>query len=124
MDAGKDKFFGGDSNETIAGGTGIDKISGGGGNDVFVFFAPNLTGDKIHIDGANFGTMLDLGVIPDAVFQTRADNKAQNADDRFIFRTTDATLWFDANGNASGGKTLIADLQNGAAMNANDIVII
>jgi hypothetical protein len=32
-------------------------------------------------------------------------------------------LWYDENGNAGGGRVLVADLQNGASMNAGDIII-
>jgi hypothetical protein len=53
----------------------------------------------------------------------RADNLAQDADDRFVFRTTDATLWFDSNGSAAGGLTLVADLQAGATVTSADILL-
>ncbi|QLQ19085.1 MAG: hypothetical protein HZT43_10980 [Exiguobacterium profundum] len=53
----------------------------------------------------------------------RADNFAQDANDRFIFRTTDRTLWFDADGTGSGASFLVASLQNVATMTAADIVI-
>jgi len=33
-------------------------------------------------------------------------------------------LWFDANGNAAGGLTMLADLQAGAVVSAGDIVLV
>ncbi|MGB4828341.1 MAG: flagellar biosynthesis protein FlgM, partial [Paracoccaceae bacterium] len=57
-------------------------------------------------------------------FQTRADNNAQDADDRFIFNTTDRTLWFDADGNGAGAAIMVADLQAGAVVTAADILLI
>ena len=56
-------------------------------------------------------------------FEVRADNLAQDADDRFIFRTTDQTLWFDSNGNAGGGLSEVADLQASAVLTAANILI-
>ena len=56
-------------------------------------------------------------------FQTRADNLARDADDRFIFRTTDKTLWFDSNGNGAGGLTMLADLDAAATMTSADIFL-
>ena len=35
-------------------------------------------------------------------FVARADNVAQEADDRFIFDTTTGTLWADGDGNGAG----------------------
>jgi hypothetical protein len=49
---------------------------------------------------------------------------AQDADDRFIFRTTDQTLWYDADGSGSGAALMIADLQAGATMTNLDILIV
>jgi hypothetical protein len=54
----------------------------------------------------------------------RADsNQAMDATDRFIFRNSDKTLWFDANGTGSGGPVMVADLQSGATLVRTDIVI-
>ena len=65
------------------------------------------------------------GALDPAKFVVRADNLAQNSVQRFIFNTTDKTLWFDSNGNLTGGLTLVADLQQSAAtMTALDIVLI
>ena len=51
-------------------------------------------------------------------------NVAEDIDTRFIFRTTDETLWFDKNGSRAGGLTLIADLQNNAAVSHDDILLL
>ena len=56
-------------------------------------------------------------------FQVRADNVAQDADDRFIFNTTDHTLWFDVNGSGVGGVTLLATLQASAVLSSADILL-
>ena len=66
---------------------------------------------------------LPEALLPAAQFQIKADNLAQDSNGHFIFRTTDQTLWFDANGNAAGGLTLLADLQAGASVTAANILI-
>jgi len=136
-DAGNDALFGGAGNDRLTGGAGHDRLAGGAGNDQFVFAAPGEGGDVItdfgavagnndgfRITAAGFGGGLAAGALAPAQFQSRANNLAQDADDRFIFRTTDATLWFDANGNAAGGLTMLADLQAGAVVSAGDIVLV
>ena len=80
--------------------------------------------DSFQISAAGFGGGLVAGALAAGQFQTRADNLAQDGDDRFIFRTTDQTLWFDANGNLAGGLLMVADLQSGAVVTAGDILLI
>ena len=133
---GVDTLSGGSGIDNLGGGAGIDRLSGGLGDDRFVFQALSESGDVIsdfgavvgnndrfYFDDAGFGGGLLVGALAAAQFQTRADNIAQDGDDRFIFRTTDQTLWFDANGNVAGGLTLVADLQTGATVTAADILI-
>jgi hypothetical protein len=80
--------------------------------------------DAVEVAIAGFGAGLVRGVLAAAQFQIRNDNRAQDANDRFIFRTGDATLWFDSNGSATGGLTMLADLQTGAVMTAADILLV
>jgi Ca2+-binding RTX toxin-like protein len=133
---GADSLFGGLGDDAITGGAQIDALTGGNGNDRFIFNLlahggdviadfSNMTGnnDRFRISAAGFGGGLTAGVLATNQFQTRVDNVAQDNDDRFIFRTTDRTLWFDANGNGAGGLTMLADLQAGAVVTAADILI-
>lgn len=134
---GADNLSGGAGADTLIGGAGKDKIWGGGGNDQFWF--QNLTdcgdtvmdygnvagnNDTIRINVAGFGGGLVAGPLAAAQFIARADNLAQDANDRFIFRTTDQTVWFDSNGSATGGLTLVADLQAGAVLTAADFLLV
>jgi Ca2+-binding RTX toxin-like protein len=134
---GNDSLSGGAGGDTLGGGGGIDSLTGGAGNDAFLFAAPgeggdaiadfrNVAGnnDAIHIAVAGFGGGLVAGPLAPGQFRTRADNLAQDGNDRFIFRTTDSTLWFDANGNAAGGLSLVADLQPTASLSVADIVLV
>lgn len=134
---GADNLSGGAGADSLIGGAGKDKIWGGGGNDQvwFQFLTDcgdtimdysNVAGnnDSIRINVAGFGGGLVAGALAAAQFVTRADNLAQDADDRFIFRSTDQSLWFDANGNAAGGLTMVADLQAGAVLTHLDILLV
>ncbi len=134
---GADRLSGGGGGDRLFGGAGIDTLTGGNGSDGFQFRFLGECGDRIvdfsdvagnndvfRIDASNFGGGLAAGALAADQFRARADNLAQDGDDRFIFRTTDATLWFDANGNAGGGGVLVADLQAGAVLTAADILLI
>jgi Ca2+-binding RTX toxin-like protein len=131
-----DTLSGGNGNDNLTGGTGIDVVGGGLGNDSFVFQTLAECGDFITdfgaiagdndrflINAAAFGGGLVAGTLAASAFVTSVTNAAVDANDRFIFRTTDATLWFDSNGNAAGGLRLVADLGAGTVVTAADIVL-
>jgi Ca2+-binding RTX toxin-like protein len=133
---GTDTIFGGAGSDLLVGDAGVDTLTGGFGSDRFRFNAAVTSGDVItdfdnfagnddgfRISAAGFGAGLSVGWLAAGAFQMRADNAAQDANDRFIFRTTDRTLWFDANGIAPGGLTMLADLQAGAMVTAADIYV-
>lgn len=133
---GQDKLSGGGMRDLLNGGAGVDTLTGGSSNDVFRFATLAEAGDiitdfrdyvgnndAIQINAAGFGGDLTLGVLAADRFQARADNLAQDLNDRFIFRTTDKTLWFDRNGSADGGLSLVADLDAGARLTSADILI-
>ena len=135
---GDDRVDGGIGHDTITGGLGVDTLTGAAGQDHFIFnalaeagdtitdfAALNGSGDILELNAASFSGGLVPGALNPAVFVVRADNLAQTSAQRFIFNTTDKTLWFDSNGNLTGGLTLVADLQQSAAtMTALDIVLI
>lgn len=134
---GRDSLDGAAENDALTGGAGIDQLTGGLGNDSFRFLSPgecgdvitdfhNVTGDndRFQIDADAFGGGLAAGALARADFCARADNLAQDANDRFVFRTTDRTLWFDADGSGAGAAVMVADLQAGATMTAADIQLI
>jgi Ca2+-binding RTX toxin-like protein len=131
---GNDVLAGMAGADTLWGGSGSDRISGGTGNDVFQFKILDVGSDVVsdfsgtttnndRIELFIDGTGLLTGALAANAFQSRADNLAQDADDRFIFRTTDRTLWYDSNGNAAGGLKMIADFQAGAVVQASDFLL-
>ena len=134
---GGDILQGGGGSDRLNGAAGVDRLRGGAGSDTFVYsdaFAGgdlildygNVAGnnDTVALLAAGFGAGLAAGALAATRFRARADNLAQDADDRFVFRTADATLWFDANGSGAGGLTLLADLQAGASLTAADILLV
>jgi Ca2+-binding RTX toxin-like protein len=133
---GNDLLQGQNSNDLLDGGQGRDKLTGGRGNDVFQFVSPRDGGDIItdfhNKRGDNDGIFIDVsgfgggrrGELDPSQFQSGTTNVAQDDDTRFVFRTTDETLWFDANGDDRGGRTLIADLQGNASLSHNDILLV
>ena len=133
---GNDVINGLRGNDVLRGGVGADILSGGHGHDTFRYYRTNEFGDKItdfssaavgNNDRFQFSTAIgggiEVGVIDASEFQVRGDNQAQDADDRFIFRTTDHTLWFDEDGNGAAAALMVADLQAGATVTAGDIFI-
>lgn len=135
--AGADALDGADGADLLRGATGVDTLTGGLGNDTFRFNNlaecddlitdfRNVAGDndRFQIIAAEFGGGLAAGTLAANQFRSRADNLAQDADDRFVFRTTDRTLWFDADGTGAGAALMVADLQAGATMSAADFQLI
>ena len=136
---GADQIDGAGGHDFLRGATGIDALTGGLGNDAFAYGALNEIGDTIsdfssvaagnndvfRITASAFGGGLVAGTLAANQFQTRADNVAQDGDDRFIFRTTDKTLWFDADGNGlTSAAVMVADLQASATMTNLDILVV
>jgi len=132
----RDRLWGGRGDDTLTGGFDRDVLTGGAGNDQFVFqfpsvgdritdFSSNTPGnnDAFYFDGRFFPGPLASGTLDRELFVSRGDNQAQELDDRFIFDTSDQTLWYDGNGSLQGGKVLLADLQPWATMTFRDIII-
>ena len=136
-EGGVDTLDGASGADWLIGGRGNDLLVGGVGNDTFVFQRLDQIGDVINDFGASasnddrfqiavagFGAGLTAGVLAGVRFQSRADNVAQDANDRFVFRTTDSSLWFDADGSGLAAAVMVADLQAGATVTAADILLV
>ena len=135
---GQDSLFGGQDQDTLNGGAGVDMLRGDLGNDVFVFASLAEAGDiiadfrqaignfdRIQIKASGFGGDLALGQLEESRFLASTNNRAGDADDRFILRESDKTLWFDRDGTGTRFKSvLVADLQDDAILNAGLIDII
>ena len=98
----------------VRGGGGVDTISGFNDDD-----------DQIEIDRCAFGADFDLGSLDgDDDFFAGSNPSARGNDDAFVYDTDDGRLFFDSNGQAAGGQTLIAVLQGGPQLDDDDFLIV
>jgi Ca2+-binding RTX toxin-like protein len=132
---GKSDTLGGAAgDDVLIGGQGKDRLYGGAGADDFIFNAKNqftdliydfASGeDQIQVEGYGLGFGTYTGALSADAFVVSTTNAAQDANDRYIFRTTDQTLWLDKDGTGSAAALLVADLQTGATMTAADVYIL
>ena len=124
-------IVGNGANNAMNGREGADVMTGGFGNDSFVFntalgggnvdritdFKP--ADDRIVLDDAIF-TALAPGALSANAFRSNATGLAQDADDRIIYETDTGRIFYDSNGNAAGGNFLFADLASGLAVTNAD----
>ncbi len=130
---GNDMLYGEAGADKLSGGVGFDTLVGGGGNDQFIF---TITGPDNRKTITDFTSGADKLVFENEVFtglatpgQLAAESfvlglKAADASDRFIYDQATGSLWYDRDGKGGGGQTLIADLQDGAALVVSDILVI
>jgi Ca2+-binding RTX toxin-like protein len=131
---GRDTLSGGDGNDTVEGGTRRDVLTGGEGNDAFVFrtafgMRDTITDftsgkDILQFEGSAFGYGGATGAVAADDFISGTTLTASDASDHFIFRTTDATLWFDADGAGDSTARLVADFADSVVLTAADLVLI
>ncbi len=136
--AHNDWLRGGEGNDILIGGSGKDDLQGGLGGDVFRFERPLQGGDTIGDfnaapGGADYiaiktsgfgGGLLALTVLTSGQFASQTDNVARTSGVRFIWESDDTRLWFDVDGKSSAAGLLIADLQAGAMLAREDILLI
>lgn len=130
---GADVLYGAAGDDRLTGGTGIDTLTGGAGADSFVFTSTQGNGDSLtdfasgvdHIllRAAAFGYGGTRGALSNLDLVIGSAPQALDASDHFLFRTTDATLWFDRDGSGQAAAVLVADLQAGATLGAADILL-
>ena len=150
--AGNDRLIGSGGNDVLRGGLGNDVLDGGTGDDLLVGGAGNdmLTGgtgkDRFMLNStpnsaSNVDTISDFSVTDDtfvlenAIFEAFtntgtlaanaffAGSAAQDANDRIIYDTATGDLFYDSNGNASGGSVQIAQLSAGLDLTFQDFLI-
>ena len=106
---GADSITGGGGNDTIDGGAGVDTLFGSGGADTFAFTACQANGDVINdFDGAGTGALDTLrftGYGPGATFTQ-----------------LNSTQWRVSNAGGSLQETIT--FNNGASVNAQDVVFV
>ena len=136
---GADTLYGGANADTLSGGSGKDVLFGGFGDDVFYFYSPSEGGDKINdfsnvvgnndrfeisIEELASAGIISAGPLASNALYRGTTNICTGAEDRIIVRTTDNTVWFDSNGRAADGLTMLADLQAGVTLTFADFFFV
>ncbi|MFI0846810.1 calcium-binding protein [Mesorhizobium sp. IMUNJ 23232] len=132
----KNAINGAAGNDTIKGYAGNDTLTGYSGADNFVFNTAlnastnvdtitdfNFSADTIQLDDAVFAA-LTAGVLASAAFRANTTGLAGDSSDRIIYETDTGELYYDANGNASGGGILFAKVGIGLGITNADFVVI
>jgi Ca2+-binding RTX toxin-like protein len=128
--------------QTISGNAGVNRLDGGGGddilsgldgNDAFVFTATPVAGnhaalsdfqsgaDRIELDHGAF-TGLAAGALASGAFVT--GTAAQDADDRIIFDAATGVVYYDSDGTGAAAAVQFATLQPGATLTSSDVFVI
>ena len=127
--AGDDFLYSRGSQDVLSGGTGADRFFVQGFMEVLrgAYIADFASiDDTIVLDGNRFASTGVSGafVEGDARFWASADGVAHDASDRVIYNTSNGELWYDADGNGSGGAEVIATLAGAPALVATDLEVV
>ena len=122
--------------DTLWGAGGVDILRGGGGADTFIFRETGTANadsvqdfgsgtDKLLLGGSAMSALGAAGnfAAGDARFKANSTGTATDASDRIVYNTSTRQVFYDADGNGSGAKVLIATLQSGATLVATDIAV-
>ncbi len=133
---GNDQLYGGEGADTLDGGAGTDVLVGQGGADRFVFAAQadgvdrimDFTGaeDLIVVMATGFGGGLSAGALDPSRFVAHASAKATSeaGTAQFIYHTTAAGLFYDADGLGGAASVRIASFSGAVLLSAADIVVV
>ncbi len=128
-------LYGGQDNDLLIGGVGMDILSGDKGADRFGFGAEPVKAedadiiadftsseDHIVLKGSTFD--LAVGALDADVFVSSADGAALDENDRILYNTTTGVLSFDADGSGAGAAVELARLENKSELKADDFMIV
>ncbi|NCR42012.1 MAG: calcium-binding protein [Microcystis aeruginosa W13-11] len=123
---GTDTLIGGDGDDTLTGGANVDRLvynNSSEGVDTITDF--NIAQDFIDVSASGFGGGLTAGTLLAAQFLSGAGaTSATNANQRFIYNTTNGGLWFDVDGVGGIASVRLATLSNLVVITNNNIVVI
>lgn len=135
--AGDNYFRAGGGNDILAGKLGNDTLRGEGGRDVFLFDTTlsassnvdfiedfNVADDTMRLDNAIFTKITGLGTLTSGQFFKSTGGVAHDASDRIIYETDTGKLFYDSNGNASGGSVHFATIETNLALTATDFFVV
>ena len=115
----------------LAGGGGFDELVGGGGADIFLFesgfgggSADLIYDFEIGIDKIAVKGGMTPGALPPGAFAISSSGTATDNDDRVLYDPATGRVWFDPDGTGPGGFQLIAFVQPGLALSADDFMVV
>lgn len=133
---GADKIIGNEAANALFANGGKDRMTGGAGEDFFVFdtAASNKNVDTIvdfiaNVDTLAFNNKVFTKLGPDGAlsfdaFAANISGKAGDATDRLIYETDTGELYYDFNGNKQGGSVLVAKLSTLPGLDFADFLVI
>jgi Ca2+-binding RTX toxin-like protein len=129
---GLDTLNGNGGDDLLIGNAGSDRLTGGAGADRFRFLTVNeridtivdfvVADDTIEV-AAGFGGGLMAGS-PIGSNQFVISSSAVDSSDRFIYDSSNGSLWFDRDGTGSNSQVKIATLSTGLSLTTDDILVI
>ncbi len=126
---------GGGGNDVLVGNSGTYTMTGGAGDDIFAFEQVpnglhNITDfnnvsdhDTIAVSAIDFGGDLAVGMDMSTVFESSADADFVSGSSRFHYDTSSTTLYYSGDG-TTASAIVLAHLQSGVVLNANDMMIV
>jgi Ca2+-binding RTX toxin-like protein len=128
---GNDRIIGSSQGNIIRGGTGNDTIDGGAGVDTFVLNKTNTdtisdfaTNEKLQISAAEFGGLTAGSLATTQLLVGAGATTATTTAQRFIFNTTDKSLYFDSDGLNGAAAVKIGVLTGLPTLTASNFSIV
>lgn len=135
--AGNDSLSSGNGADRLLGGVGNDTLTGGAGADVFVFNTAlnastnvdritdfSVADDTIWLENGVLTALGAAGALASTAFLRNTTGLAADAGDRLIYESDTGELYYDSNGSAAGGSTLIAVLNPSLLLTHLDFSVI
>jgi VCBS repeat-containing protein len=126
---------GGGNDILVANSAGSNVVTGGSGNDTFVFlqttngltaitdFNNTTEHDHIAISASGFGGGLTAGMDVTSIFETSGDNQFSPGGIQFHFDTANQTLYYSAD-QTTASEIAVVTVQPGVVLNPHDLLIV
>lgn len=136
-DASANIILGQDGNDRIDGGGGSDRLTGGLGNDTFLFNSAlsatknvdtitdfSVADDTIRLENSIFTALSGTGRLTADQFVKNTAGAATDTTDRIIYETGTGKLFYDSNGDATGGSIHFATIGTNLDVTSADFFIV
>lgn len=125
-DGGNDTLVGGAGRDTLMGGLGADEfrfVSKGGAANADTILDFNTRSDSIALENAVFKKLGAAGDLSEEAFLVIGSEAATGAH-RIFYNQSSGQIFYDSNGSAAGGRTLLGEVTDGTALTADHFIII